>query len=157
MYQPPDMEEGSFFAEFASTLKHPELPVHFLLLQLVMQYLWKEEVDKNHSHCLRLEMLKNLGIPENNISGAQRIVNDHLSKQMKALSDQQQYAMTIVFKYLVSAEGSKIAYPILKLPEPIGINEKELRALLEQLDAKRILRTVKVPSRFYESYYEIFS
>ena len=257
-YQPPEMGEGSFVAEFARAVNHPELPVHFLisirdeardllkhfqdqipninifehllqikqlgknpeipdlvkpieepdqklsktidiepklfeevlnqlcalspldligtagnrisrpstsqknveieapLLQLVMERLWTEEVEQKRSHCLRLKTLNDLSFPEKNITGAQRIANDHLSDQMKALSsDRQRDAIAIVFKYLVSAGGTKIAYPILDLPEPTKLDQTELLSVLEQLDAQRILRTVKIPNQ-PEVSYEIF-
>ena len=257
-YQPPDMEEGSFVAEFSGVVTHSELPVHFLiairddardllkhfqelipnifdhllqikqlgenpeipdlvkpieekaqhlskaidiepelveevldqlsalsqyslagasesetirprdsqetvkieapLLQLVMERLWKEEVDQKESHCLRLETLNALSNSKKG-SGAQRIANDHLSEQMQALSsDRERNAMAIVFKYLVSAEGTKIAYPLLNLPkdEDTKLDSIELKKLLTKFDDKRILRTVKVPSKSDKSYYEIF-
>ncbi len=127
------------------------------LLQLVMEHLWTEEVDKKRAHCLSLTTLNALRIPEKKIYGAQRIVNDHLSEQMEALSsDREKNAMAIVFKYLVSSEGTKIAYPVLDLPEPTGLKEKELKRALKQLDDKRILRTVKVPTQVNVEHYEIF-
>ncbi len=133
------------------------LEIEAPLLQLVMERLWTEKVIKKRSHCLGLKTLNDLSIPEKNITGAQRIANDHLSEQMQDLSsDRERNAMAIVFKYLVSGGGTKIAYPILQLPEPTGLNHNELLSVLEQLDAQRILRTVKVPNHSEVRRYEIF-
>ena len=128
------------------------------LLQLVMERLWKEEVNEKKSFCcLHFDTLKDLSIPEKKITGAQRIANDHLREQMQALSsDRERNAMAIVFKYLVSAEGTKTAYPVLNLPEPTGLEPNELLDVLDDLDTKRILRTVKVPSQPEVKQYEIF-
>ncbi|MGF1937592.1 MAG: WD40 repeat domain-containing protein [Nostoc sp. ChiQUE02] len=125
-------------------------------LELVMERLWKEEIGKKGSRCLRLETLNQFSIPEKNITGAQRIANEHLSEQMNILSDRERNAMATVFKYLVSAGGTKIAYPLLDLPETTGLNEGELISVLDKLDRQRILRTVKAPNHLDIKRYEIF-
>ncbi len=125
-------------------------------LELVMERLWKEEIGKKGSRCLRLETLNQFSIPEKNITGAQRIANEHLSEQMNILSDRERDAMATVFKYLVSAGGTKIAYPVLDLPETIGLNAGELISVLDKLDKQRILRTVKAPNHSDVKRYEIF-
>jgi hypothetical protein len=140
------------------SISQENIEIEAPLLQLVMERLWKEEVDKKRSHCLCLKTLNDLSIPEKNITGTERIVNDYLSEKMKALSDEAQYAMAIVFKFLVTAGGTKIAYPILNLPrdEDTRLDQTELLSVLDQLDAQRILRTVKVPNQPKERHYEIF-
>ncbi|MBD2361260.1 WD40 repeat domain-containing protein [Anabaena minutissima FACHB-250] len=125
-------------------------------LELVMERLWKEEIGKKSSHCLRLETLNQFSIPEKNITAAQRIANEHLSEQMNILSDRERDAMATVFKYLVSAGGTKIAYPVLDLPETTGLDQGELISVLDKLDRQRILRTVKAPNHLDIKRYEIF-
>lgn len=125
-------------------------------LELVMERLWKEEIGKKGSRCLRLETLNQFSIPEKNITAAQRIANEHLSEQMNILSDRERDAMATVFKYLVSAGGTKIAYPVLDLPETTGLNAGELISVLDKLDKQRILRTVKAPNHSDVKRYEIF-
>ncbi|MEA5563884.1 hypothetical protein [Anabaena sp. UHCC 0399] len=125
-------------------------------LELVMERLWKEEIGKKGSRCLRLETLNQFSIPEKNITAAQRIANEHLSEQMNILSDRERNAMATVFKYLVSAGGTKIAYPVLDLPETTGLNQGELISVLDKLDRQRILRTVKAPHHSDVKRYEIF-
>lgn len=125
-------------------------------LELVMERLWKEEIGKKNSRCLRLETLNQFSIPDKNISGAQGIAEEHLRKQMNLLSERERDAMATVFKYLVSGGGTKIAYPVLELQENTGLNKSELTSVLDKLDKQRILRTVKAPNYSDVKGYEIF-
>ncbi|OCQ99045.1 hypothetical protein BCD64_23720 [Nostoc sp. MBR 210] len=125
-------------------------------LELVMERLWKEEIGKKNSRCLRLETLNQFSIPDKNITGAQGIAEEHLRKQMNLLSERERDAMATVFKYLVSGGGTKIAYPVLDLQENTGLNKSELTSVLDKLDKQRILRTVKAPNHSDIKGYEIF-
>ncbi|MDV3351947.1 hypothetical protein QGP82_24890 [Leptothoe sp. LEGE 181152] len=124
-------------------------------LQLVMEYLWKKEIENKRSNSLRLQTLFDMG-------GAEKIVSDHLSRQMDLLRKEEGEASLVViariFQYLVTPSGSKIAYPLKDL---IGITEwpeTRLRRLLEKLTSgkQRLLRTTSKSSDAYSERYEIF-
>lgn len=124
-------------------------------LQLVMEYLWKEEINHRHSDCLRLKTLLDIG-------GAEQIVKAHLGRQMTLLRQQEgEQAVKVaakVFQYLVTPSGSKIAYPFQDLVESTGLPEQQLKQLLEKLAGGnlRLLRPVKKSSRDDLDRYEIF-
>ncbi len=124
-------------------------------LQLVMEYLWKEEIEKNHAYSLKLKTLFDKG-------GVKKIISDHLSRQMKLLRKEEGedsvVALAKIFQYLVTPSGSKIAYPLKDLIEPTGWDEKKLRTLLEKLVSGklRLLRRISQPSEAFLERYEIF-
>ena len=121
-------------------------------LQLVMEYLWKEEINNRHSDSLRLLTLLEIG-------GAEKIVKEHLNKQMESLKEDERKAAAKIFQYLVTPSGTKIAYPVLDLVEITKLREKELKDLLETLSSgsQRILRPVgPSPSNPEVERYEIF-
>ena len=131
--------------------KHIEAPY----LQLVMEYLWKEEIENKHSDSLTLKTLLDKG-------GVEEIVSDHLSRQMKLLREEEGEASVValakIFQYLVTPSGSKIAYPLKDLIEPTGWPENKLRTLLEKLASGklRLLRAISQPSEAFLERYEIF-
>ncbi len=123
-------------------------------LQLVMEYLWEEEIDKNQANSLRLKTLLDKGSVE-------QIVKAHLSRQMKVLrredGEASVNAAAKIFQYLVTPSGNKIAYPVTDLMESTGWPKKKLISLLEKLASGklRILRPVSKSSEA-ELCYEIF-
>ncbi len=124
-------------------------------LQLVMEYLWKEEVEKKDSDSLSLQTLLDKG-------GAQKILSQHLNRQMKLLKEEEGegsvVAVAKIFQYLVTPSGSKIAYPLQDLTEPTGLSENQLKKLLEKLASGklRLLRAISKSSETYLERYEIF-
>ena len=121
-------------------------------LQLVMESLWKEEIENKHGDSLRLKTLVDMG-------GAKQIVRDHLNKQMASLNKDERKAATKFFQYLVTPSGNKIAYPVLDLVELTRLEETQLKNLLEKLSSgkQRILRPVGPPSSKPDlERYEIF-
>ena len=123
-------------------------------LQLVMDYLWKEEIENKHTNSLKLKTLVDMG-------GAKKIVSDHLNRRMKLLREKEGEASVLalakIFQYLVTPSGSKIAYPLKDLIEPTGWSEKQLSNLLEKLASSnyRLLRPIS-KSASEDLRYEIF-
>ncbi|NET39836.1 MAG: hypothetical protein F6K19_49090 [Cyanothece sp. SIO1E1] len=132
-----------------------ERPIEAPYLQLVMEYLWKEEIENKHSGSLQLKTLLDKG-------GVEKIVSDHLNRQIQLLRIEEGEASVVaiakIFQYLVTPSGSKIAYPLKDLKEPTGWSEKQLRVLLEKLASGklRLLRATSKPSEAYSERYEIF-
>ena len=131
--------------------KKIELPY----LQLVMQYLWKKEIENEGKNSLDLKTLVDMG-------DAKTIVSAHLNQQMKLLRKEEGEASVAavakIFQYLVTPSGSKIAYPLKDLIKPTGYSEKQLRSLLYKLTSEqyRLLREIsKSPDSDVERY-EIF-
>ncbi len=124
-------------------------------LQLVMEYLWKEEIENKHGNSLKLKTLVDLG-------GAKKIVSEHLNRQMKLLREEEGEASVLavarIFQYLVTPSGSKIAYPLKDLIEPTGWTENQLRKLLYKLTSERyrLLRAISKSSEADLERYEIF-
>jgi WD40 repeat protein len=125
-------------------------------LQLVMEYLWKEEIDNRHSHNLRLLTLLEIG-------GAEEIVKAHLRRRMELLQEEEEGQASVVTvakicQYLVTPSGSKIAYPLKDLIEHTGWSEDHLRKLLNKLASEkyRLLRPISKSSETDLERYEIF-
>ncbi len=123
-------------------------------LQLVMEYLWKEEIESQDSNTLKLETYRKKG-------GAKKIVSDHLNRQMQLLPKQEGetsiLAIARIFQYLVTPSGTRVAYPLKDLAELIAWPKGKLRKLLEKLASgkQRILRAVNQSYEASERY-EIF-
>ncbi|MGK7948288.1 MAG: hypothetical protein AB4368_05650 [Xenococcaceae cyanobacterium] len=131
--------------------KKIELPY----LQLVMEYLWKKEIENEGKNSLDLKTLVDMG-------GAEKIVSDHLNQKMKLLRKEEGKAsvevVAKVFQYLVTPSGSKIAYPLKDLIEPTRWSENKLRKLLYELTSERyrLLRAISKSSEADVERYEIF-
>jgi WD40 repeat protein len=120
-------------------------------LQLVMTRLWKEEV-KGESRVLRRGTLDRLG-------GALKIVRMHLEGVMGELSPEEKRIAALVFRYLVTPKGTKVAYPVDELAKYERVDKDHLASVLKKLSEgdKRILRQVSpLPGLWAESRYEIF-
>jgi WD40 repeat protein len=130
--------------------KQIELPY----LQLVMEYLWKEEIINEGKNSLDLKTLVDLG-------GAKRIVSEHLNRQMKLLREEEGEAsvktIAKIFQYLVTPFASKIAYPLKDLIKHTEWSEDQLGQLLFKLTTEkyRILRKSQSSKADLERY-EIF-
>jgi WD40 repeat protein len=101
-------------------------------LQLVLQRLWEVERGQG-SEVMRLETFRSLG-------GAERIVQDHLERAMRALSPAERAAAASVFGHLVTPSGTKIAHGTSDLATYAELKEGEIRPVLDSLARQRILR-----------------
>jgi WD40 repeat protein len=101
-------------------------------LQLVLQRVWEVERERG-STTLRLETFRGLG-------GAQRIVEDHLERALRALTPGQQDAAASMFGHLVTPSGTKIAHGVSDLATYAAVPEQEIDPVLRALASQRILR-----------------
>jgi WD40 repeat protein len=101
-------------------------------LQLVLQRLWEVERERG-SRVMRVETFRSLG-------GAERIVQDHLERALRALSPAERAAAASVFAHLVTPSGSKIAHGTSDLATYAALEEREIRPVLDSLSRQRILR-----------------
>lgn len=110
-------------------------------LQLVMSYVWDEEM-RLGSRTLRLETLNG------RLGGAARIVENHLHEVMsKRLSLRERDVAARAFKYLVTPSGAKTVLNLRDISYHTGDDTARLRQTLDKLtegDA-RILRPVNAP------------
>lgn len=119
-------------------------------LQLVMSRLWDEERAAG-STTLRLATLERLG-------GAERIVRTHLDTAMAALPRDERDVAARIFRFLVSAGGTKIAHTAADLAAYAELSEAQTASTLERLAGgeARILRAVAPAPGEIASRYEIF-
>ena len=101
-------------------------------LQLVLQRLWEVERAQG-SEVMRLETFRSLG-------GAERIVQDHLERAMRALSPGERAAAASVFGHLVTPSGTKIAHGTSDLATYAELEEGQIKPVLDSLARQRILR-----------------
>jgi WD40 repeat protein len=101
-------------------------------LQLVMQRLWEVERAAGSTR-LRAETLEKLG-------GARRVVADHLEGAVDALTPHQQDVAALLFTYLVTPSGTKIAHDLPDLAEYAGVTQADAAPVVETLSLHRILR-----------------
>ncbi|MDQ6817427.1 MAG: ATP-binding protein, partial [Actinomycetota bacterium] len=118
-------------------------------LQLIMKRLWEYELG-NGSQVLRKETL------DDDLGGAQSIVNSHFSRALRDLSPQEVEMAGAIFADLVTPSGAKIAHTTSDLADRTAQSEDAVRAVLEKLDAERIVRAVESAPGSRESRYEIF-
>lgn len=102
-----DVEEGkvalagrvdSRRKEEGGTTRHIQAPY----LQLVMEQLWAQEVERDHAAEIRLATYERMG-------RARQITGEHLDRILAALTPGQQAVAAAMFRFLVTASGSKIA------------------------------------------------
>jgi WD40 repeat protein len=111
-----------------------QIRVETPFLQLVMSRLWAEE-QREHSHVLRLQTLRNLG-------GAERIVRRHLDEAMAALDGEEQTVAARMFHQLVTPSGTRIVHSARDLAGYAEVPVEVAEPILEKLDERRILRTI---------------
>jgi WD40 repeat protein len=128
----------------ASTSEEVEAP----FLQLVMTRLWELEYGQG-SRVLRKATLDDLG-------GAETIVRTHLDSALAGLSDEELEAATDIFHDLVTPSGAKIAHTAADLETMTARPQDTVAAVLEKLDAARVLRPVAPAPGAGEERYEIF-
>jgi WD40 repeat protein len=117
-------------------------------LQLVLQRVWEVEHERGSS-VLRLATFRDLG-------GAQRIVEDHLERALRALTPAQQDAAASVFGHLVTPSGMKVAHGVTDLATYAAVGEVELEPILRSLASQRILRPLGENGHAVGGRYEIF-
>lgn len=115
-----------------------------------MARLWNEELELG-SPTLRLETLWRLG-------GAQNIVRVNLDQTMARLPPDRRALAALIFRYLVTPSGTKIAYSVGDLAAYAGVRDEQLRPLLEDLSSgdTRILRPIAPRPGDGDPHYEIF-
>jgi WD40 repeat protein len=111
-----------------------EARVETPFLQLVMSRLWTEEQRRN-SHVLREQTLENLG-------GAEKIVRRHLDEAMSALDEGERAVAARMLHQLVTPSGTRIVHSAADLAGYAEVTEDVAKPILEQLDERRILRTI---------------
>jgi hypothetical protein len=116
------------------------------LLQLVLTRIWDEE-KQARSNILRLTTLRHLG-------GAKRIVDGHLATVMTRLTRAERDTAAKIFRFLVTPDGSKIAYTVSALARSAELPQEKVQPVLTRLGEARILRTVATPGQ--PPRYEIF-
>jgi hypothetical protein len=116
------------------------------LLQLVLTRIWDEE-RQAHSNILQLTTLRRLG-------GAKRIVDRHLATIMTRLTTAERGTAAKIFRFLVTPDGSKIAYTVSALAGSAELPQGKVQRVLTRLSEGRILRTVATPDQPVR--YEIF-
>ena len=114
----------------ASTANGVEAPY----LQLVLERLWEREREEGSS-TLRLATFRRIG-------GSRAVVHDHVRSALEQLSASEQQAATRVVRQLVTPSGRKVSHEAADLVEYASVEPTELRALLEELGRRRIVRGV---------------
>jgi hypothetical protein len=118
-------------------------------LQLVLTRLWAEE---RRANCpmLRLATLRRLG-------GAKQIVSTHLQQVMLKLSKPERAIAALLFRYLVTPSGTKVAYTIPDLAGLAELAPARVEPVVNRLTSQdlRTLRTV-APAAGEPPRYEIF-
>jgi WD40 repeat protein len=136
----------------AEPTKRPKMQIETPYLQLVMERLWKEELDQG-SNCIKLATYRALG-------QAEQIVKDHLNHQMNLLTNEERQISASIFQYLVTLLGTKCACSVDELAPHATCGKSSLKKLLEKLSSgqQRILRPEgkPEPNKPYTQRYEIF-
>src|SRR6266849_3939945 len=128
-----------------------EVKIETPFLQMVLTRLWEEETHAG-SRTLRLSTLTQLG-------GVERIVRTHLDSVMEKLSPSEREAAALLFRFLVTPTGTKIAFSSRDLVSFAELPEATVEPALALLSSPdvRILRPVAPPpDRPAELRYEIF-
>ena len=110
-------------------------------LQLVMRRLWEKEAELGSSS-LRKDTLNGV------LGGAKEIVLQYVNSVMESLTQRRQRVAAVVFRYLVTPSGAKVAY---SAPDLMALAEQdkscvivekleEYEGLLRELVERRILR-----------------
>jgi WD40 repeat protein len=117
-------------------------------LQLVMTRLWEEEA-REGSRVLRTSTFNRLG-------GARQIVQTHLDTVMAELTLGEREGSARMFRFLVTPKGAKIAHETSDLADFAARPLKEVKSLLDKLNAMRVLRRISPPER-YEIFHDVLA
>jgi WD40 repeat protein len=118
-------------------------------LQLVMERLWRCERMQG-SRVLRKDTL------DKTLGGAGRIVSDHLTDALAALTGDELATAKSLFGQLVTPSGAKIAHTAGDLVKITKAPEESVASVLRKLDEQRIIRAVDPAPGATESRYEVF-
>lgn len=143
-------EAGRGVIELTTSPEEEDAQIETPFLQLVMTRLWDEELLKD-SRDLKLATLNRLG-------GAESIVRTHLDKVMDKLLPKEQDTAVIIFRYLVTPSGTKIAYTTSDLAAIAEADRAEVEKVMTKLSQGqvRVFRPVDSSTRPGETRYEIF-
>ena len=118
-------------------------------LQLVMERLWEREAQRG-SAWLRTDTL------QNDLGGVERIVREHFDDALAGLTADQLEIATRLFPHLVTPSGMKVAHTASDLAQLTHAEKATVGAILETLDAERIVREAdRTPGR-RDRRYELF-
>jgi WD40 repeat protein len=117
-------------------------------LQLVMTRLWEVE-SSERSRTLRRATLDGLG-------GAETIVRTHLDDALGALAEEELASATDMFHDLVTPSGIRIAHTVGDLERMSSHSSDTVKAVLDKLDAARIVRPVEPAPGSTDERFEIF-
>ncbi|MCG8606935.1 WD40 repeat domain-containing protein, partial [bacterium] len=120
-------------------------------LQLVMTRLWSEELRKGSTTLRARTFSEELG-------GAQTIVREHVAGAMDGLNEEHRKTASLIFNYLVTPSGTKIALTIPDLASYTKLPKMKVKSLLEKLAESeiRIVRPVASPGKKASLRYELF-
>lgn len=118
-------------------------------LQLVMERLWQCERTQG-SRVLREDTL------DKTLGGAGRIVSDHLTDALAALTDDELATAKRLFGQLVTPSGAKIAHTAADLVKITKAPEESVASVLHKLDQQRIVRAVDPAPGATDTRYEVF-
>lgn len=144
-------EAGRGAVEPSTLPQNAKAQIETPFLQLVMTRLWDEEF-ATPTRELRLATLTRLG-------GAEKIVRTHLDEVMATLSTKEQDTAAIIFRYLVTPSGTKIAYSTSDLAVIAEAEPAQVGPVMEKLSGGqvRVLRPLDpAPGRHGEMRYEVF-
>ena len=127
------------------TIERIETP----FLQLVMERLWEEEMEK--SSLLRLSTFQRLG-------GAKEIARTHLERKLENLEPEEKTVCVEFFDRLVTPSGTKVACRLDDLIQWAGNLSERVPGILKRLEGGRILRRIEALSGSKDAppLYEVF-
>ncbi len=143
-------EEARMGAAPAALAKYTPAYVEPPYLQIVCSRLWEIDRD-NPGKKIHLESYEQMG-------GARGFVDSYFHEVMNRFSLSEKKIASSAFDLPITPRGTKMAYTAEDLADRIGINEKSLGNILENLRKSRILRSHKREGAiWYELYHDIFS
>lgn len=123
-------------------------------IQIICTQLWEQEQAAG-SNCLRLATYQTMG--ETN-----GLLKRYFDAKMTPFDARQKGLASRAFDFLVSSQGTKMAYPLFELVNRTGINNPTaLQAVLDKLEQARVLRRQnrllrKDEESWWEPYYELY-
>lgn len=119
-------------------------------LQIVCQQLW--ELDRGRAD----KEVKRATYERKGL--AVGLLKNYFENRIEGFSYTQKKVASDAFNYLVNKHGTKMAYPLPDLAKQINKPEDDLQAVLDKLEAARVLRRQKrKETLWYELYHDMFS
>ncbi len=127
-------------------------------LQVLMQWLWEEEME-NKSRRLRLETLEKI---LDKLEGGKALLKNYFKEKIEKLDensddDKWKYVVAKLVKSLVTPSGHKIARTVDYLAGQANIEEGELEPVLKKLVQESLLNEDNRNPRFYELSHHILA